>query len=355
MANIMMTDVCNLRCPYCFANEFVNKDANEISMENFKKALEFIATEKCDKLGLIGGEPTLHSKMKEILQLLINDERFTNVVLFTNGVKIDEYVDELSHPKFKVLVNCNSVADIGEKAYKKMCENLDLFIEKRYLKDRITLGINIYEQNFEYDYILKLLKKYGYNRVRMSIVVPNTAGKRDMDVKGYFRSVKPRFMEFVKTMLANGILPTYDCNKMPACLISCDDRAMFDSMLKAETERRIKEKLPPVLLPNSDSAIYTEEVHCSPVIDVLQDLTAVRCFGLSDCTKVRIADFKTITDLKNYYLNEIDSYAFKTGISHGCAECYRRKTLKCMGGCIAFKIEKIKEMREQSTKYLQGE
>ena len=35
MANIMLTDTCNLRCPYCFANEFVNKSANEISIENF--------------------------------------------------------------------------------------------------------------------------------------------------------------------------------------------------------------------------------------------------------------------------------------------------------------------------------
>lgn len=42
MANIMMTDVCNLRCPYCFANEFVNKDTNEISEENFNRAVDFI-------------------------------------------------------------------------------------------------------------------------------------------------------------------------------------------------------------------------------------------------------------------------------------------------------------------------
>lgn len=42
MANIMLTDVCNLRCPYCFANEFVNVDKNEISEQNFKKAVDFI-------------------------------------------------------------------------------------------------------------------------------------------------------------------------------------------------------------------------------------------------------------------------------------------------------------------------
>lgn len=38
MANIMMTDACNLNCPYCFANEFVNKNKNEITEEAFDKA-----------------------------------------------------------------------------------------------------------------------------------------------------------------------------------------------------------------------------------------------------------------------------------------------------------------------------
>ncbi len=355
MANIMLTDVCNLRCPYCFANEFVNHSVNEISMENFKKALDFVATEGNPeaKLGLIGGEPTLHSNFREILRLLINDNRFENVVLFTNGVRMDEFVDELSHPKFHILLNCNSEKDIGEKAYKKMCDNLDMFITKRYLKDRITLGINIYQNDFEYEYLLELLKKYRYDHVRMSIVVPNTAGKREMNVKGYFRAVKPRFTDFIRAMLHNGILPTYDCNKMPACLMTDEDQMFMDRIFEQKQKERQALKLPPLNLPNNDSAIYTEEVHCSPVIDIRQDLTAVRCFGLSDCTKVRISDFRTIRDLTNYYVNTIDSYVCKVGISHGCSDCYRRKTLKCMGGCIAFKIAdiiKLKDSLEESAR-----
>ena len=56
MANIMMTDVCNLHCPYCFANEFVNKDRNEITEEAFKKAVDFILGDGSHStVGLIGG------------------------------------------------------------------------------------------------------------------------------------------------------------------------------------------------------------------------------------------------------------------------------------------------------------
>ena len=42
MPNIMLTYRCNLKCPYCFANEFVNKKNTDISLENFEKALDFI-------------------------------------------------------------------------------------------------------------------------------------------------------------------------------------------------------------------------------------------------------------------------------------------------------------------------
>lgn len=344
----MLTDSCNLHCPYCFANEFVNHSVNEISMENLKKAMDFIATARNERLGLIGGEPTLHSNFKGILQTIIADPRFRDVILYTNGVKLDEFVNELTHPKFQILLNCNSPADMGKAEFKKMCDNLDLYINQFYMKEKITLGINIYKDSFEYGYLLELLKKYDFHSVRMSIVVPNTAGKRSLDVKGYFRSVKPKFKEFVYAMLENDILPYYDCNKMPMCLLTAEEIAAFNDLLHQKNEERRRNNLPPIELPRQDSAIYTEEVHCSPVVDIRQDLSAVRCFGLSDCTKVKISDFKCLPDLKNYYLNEIDTYAFKLGISHGCANCYRRKTMKCMGGCLAFKIKDILEIRGQT-------
>lgn len=354
MANIMLTDVCNLRCPYCFANEFVNHGVNEIDIENFKKALDFVATEPNAKLGLIGGEPTLHSKFKEILQLLIADDRFHNIVLFTNGVRVDEFANELAHPKFHILLNCNSPKDMGEHAYEKMCNNLDMLIRSHYMKDRITLGINIYQNNFQYDYILELLKKYNYNHVRMSIVVPNTSEKRDFNVKRYFLDIKPKFKEFVYAMLSNNIIPTYDCNKMPACLLTEEEYKTFDALIKKKQKERELAGLPPIHLPMNDSAIYTDVVHCSPVVDIRQDLTAVRCFGLSDCTKTSITDFKSLPDLRNYYTNEIDSYAYRFGISDDCMECYRRKTLRCTGGCIAFKIAQIMELKECMEKSVRG-
>ena len=70
MANILLTNVCNLQCPYCFANYYTHDIAEEITLESFKKALDFIASSnnQNEKIGLIGGEPTLHTQFGEILE-----------------------------------------------------------------------------------------------------------------------------------------------------------------------------------------------------------------------------------------------------------------------------------------------
>ena len=54
MANIFLTRKCNLKCPYCFASEFVNKENEEVTLENFKKIVDFIKKNGTKRIGLIG-------------------------------------------------------------------------------------------------------------------------------------------------------------------------------------------------------------------------------------------------------------------------------------------------------------
>ena len=77
--NIMLNQVCNLACPYCFANEFVGRsekslksDKSQITEENFRIALDFAIKSRETRLGLIGGEPTLHPKFEEFVTMGIN-------------------------------------------------------------------------------------------------------------------------------------------------------------------------------------------------------------------------------------------------------------------------------------------
>lgn len=345
MANIMLTDACNLRCSYCFANEFVNVGKNEITLDAFSKALDFILSDGSESVvGIIGGEPTLHPLFDTMMRMAIMDNRASGIMLYTNGLRINEHWDTCCHAKTHLLINCNSPTDIGDTLYARLCDNLDILLSKKLCGERVTLGINMYKPDFEYVYLINLLKKYNMQHVRVSITVPNVEKQRNTNAHDYFLKMKPYVLKFFHDLLSNDIIPHFDCNKIPSCLIEESELACFSRYL---TRPQLRDNL-------GKSNIMTKRVSCSPVVDIRQDLTAVRCFGLSTWTKQRIEDFKGIRDLKNYYLRTIDSFAFNTVYTSSCTDCYDRKVLSCNGGCLAFKIKGILELAnfaERQTKY----
>lgn len=329
MANIMINEICNLRCPYCFAEEFVNKNPKEISMTDFDTALNFALSSGYDeRIGLIGGEPTLHSHFREILIKLINDDRVKIVTVFTNGVKINEYLNEISHPKIHLLINCNSPENMGTKAHNAMISNIDEMVSKRYYRDKITLGINMYKPDFDYDYILDLLRKYNFKSVRTSISVPNDLTHLANPLN-YFDVMKPQVLEFFSKLKEADVLPFFDCNAMPACIWSEEER---NHILKEFPEAKNR------------TNIFNTVISCSPIIDILPDLTIIRCFGLSEHTKMNIHDFKNIAEARNYYARTIDSFACNACHSEDCFSCHEREVGKCNGGCLCFKINDIKKI-----------
>lgn len=339
MANIMMTDVCNLHCPYCFANEFVNKDKNEISDEAFQKAVDFIVGDGSHStVGMIGGEPTVHSKFEFLMRGLLTDNRVKDVVVYTNGIIINRFWDVICHPKTHLLINCNPPRDIGEHNYQKLCDNLQVLIDEKLCKDRVTLGINMYQTDFEYEYLLQLLKRFNFHHVRVAITVPNFDEDRNINAHRYFESMKPRMFEFFHDLLKNEIIPNFDCNKIPSCLITKEELVQFQIYL---ANTFIRENI-------GKSNIITPDVHCAPVIDIRQDLTAVRCFGLSTCTKQHIENFAGIRELENFYLRTIDAYAYNTVYNSKCMDCHLREVMKCSGGCLAYKINEIAALAKAS-------
>ena len=180
----MLNQVCNLTCPYCFANEFVGrseeslrKDKSQISEKNFKYALDFAVKSKENRLGLIGGEPLLHPKFEELVDVAINSP-IPSVHLFTNGVYLDKYFHLFGSDKFTILINVNSPEDTGQKQYDRIVNNIDYLVNKMHAKRKISVGVNIYKEDMDFDFILDIVKRFRFNRLRLAITVPNTKGKR---------------------------------------------------------------------------------------------------------------------------------------------------------------------------------
>lgn len=327
MPNIMLTYRCNLHCSYCFANEFVNKDNTDITVRNFRKAVDFLTRNGKAHIGLIGGEPTLHPVFRLLMEMLIADPKVSGITVYTNGLLMDHFVPQLVHPKVGILVNCNSPHIIGEKAFYTMQQSLDMLIFRYYMKDRVHLGINLFSDDMNYSYMMDLLQRYRKHRVRISLTVPDFSTCGEVDALSFFRKRKQFLLKFFWDMDSIHVLPYYDCNCPPDCIWTDEEK----EWLKAYSAR----------YPENNTKLIGNALRCSPVIDILPDLRAVRCFGMSDFMKTRIDDYESIRDLTSYFMSEIDVFAGKIPACGECKECYERKINACYAGCIGFKTSKI--------------
>ena len=336
MANIMVNEACNLRCPYCFAEEFVNKDPKEMPLEDFRKALEFALSGKDDRqVGIIGGEPLLYTHIDEAMRIALDDPRTEYVMIYTNAVDLDRLDPEiLEHPKFRMLVNCNSPEDIGEAAFDKMCLNLLRFADDHNGVRRFRLSVNLYKPDFDYSYVMPLIHDIDFDVVRLSISVPQKGDLKGKTPLEYFRGMKLVAMRFVCDMIRLSVITGFDCNFLPECVLTDEE---IESVMPSKE-----------VFYGALSGMYSDmfwsraivcEVHnCSPVIDILPGLQAIRCFGLSEYTKQDIRNFRNITELADFYINTVDRPACGVASSPECAECSSCINGECSGGCLLFKV-----------------
>ena len=317
MANIALLNRCNLRCKYCFADNYTESEREDIDISTFMRLLDFSSTDR--EVGIIGGEPLLHKSIDTFLELLRDDMRFMRGTIFTNGIYIDKHLEALSHPKFIILINVNSSRDIGENAFSRVDENIGLLIS-RGMKRNVTLGINVYEQNQDFTDFLYLVKKYSFTKIRVSVVIPHEKSEGGIN---YFYKMKPTLFNLYRELRELGVSPCYDCNAIPECVYTDEEKAFLATLpFENDYERAI---------------FMGERSVCSPVIDLYPDLTARRCFGCYDNLKVKITDFKSINDLKNHFFMEIDARLVHNYSRPECSDCYKYKTFACFGGCLCYK------------------
>ena len=97
--NIILNSYCNLKCNYCFADEYMEETVNTPgkSMDYDYFTQEMLPKIKTSGgINFMGGEPTLHPQFNEIFSNTLNAmSPYSNLGLFTNGLMKDHVLDLL--------------------------------------------------------------------------------------------------------------------------------------------------------------------------------------------------------------------------------------------------------------------
>ena len=141
--NIILNSYCNLKCNYCFADEYmeetVRTPGKSMDFDYFINDL-LPKIKNTPVINFMGGEPTLHPQFNDIFtQTLDAMPSYTSLGLFTNGLMGDKVLDTLVNVigrdgalkrkiTFSVLLNWQTLDNISKKkscAVSRNCRNID--------------------------------------------------------------------------------------------------------------------------------------------------------------------------------------------------------------------------------------
>lgn len=314
MANLIITKNCNLNCPYCFAQNYMSSSGNEnITLEQLENILTFFSNvpNKVHHISLMGGEPLLHPQFEQIYNRISEFTNFYEIPkspsIFTNGIELSQYRDIIYDSN--IIINVNSPNFIGKENWEKIKKGI-LELKGNNL---ITLGINLYLDMEDYSYIFELAEETRLLDIRCSVAAPYGELKNQNRFI-YADNNKQLFLNFVEEALENGIQPMIDCNYIPKCRFTEEEKIFLE-----------------------DANIISMD-WCYPALDILPNMQVYSCFGFQN--PVNLLDFNDLEEIENYFIN---NYTVpKIELRADCINCplelYSTEwnSEKCQGGCLGF-------------------
>ena len=330
--NILLTNICNGKCVYCFAYESMFSNSGkikpkEISLDNLKTLLDFLQKNKeTETIRLLGGEPSLHSKLEEVFDNIIN-KGFKQIEFFSNGI-IAPYAGEILKKYQKYLVFVWNINPPGLYSPK-----IQTLIERNIheLKGKSNfIGLNIYKTDYNPSFIMKIIKKNPHiDSVRIGIAHPignklNPNNQNYVKIADYptIGKIIYKFIVNVSKQFPHIKKVKLDCGYTP-CL--------FNSKQLKHLKRL---------------NILDPFVSCSPsLIDVNTDLNIESCFVTTGTNPSHsLSRFKSIGHMKYMFARQwIFSRKHLPYPDKKCAICIDR--YRCFAGCGGERILLARKMQ----------
>lgn len=204
---LYVTNKCNLKCAHCWIDGDIRNE-NFIDIKILEKTVEKMTNMGLRQVNLTGGEPTLHPKLIEIIEMFYNKN--INIYLNTNGTLLnDKMCNEFE--KFKSRLYCSvsldsvnqEVHDIirgRDGAYNDTIEGI-----KRLTKRKIPCEIIFTIQKKNKDYLIDVFHEAEVLNATLLRVnfLQYSSGKRVNELKNEEGQMDIEDILFYKDIITN--------------------------------------------------------------------------------------------------------------------------------------------------------
>ena len=310
--NLLITNLCNRACPYCFAQLKLRQEgaaAHAISSEMYDRYLDFVQSSNLPLVKLLGGEPSLHPEFVSFILRAL--DRGLDVSVFTNGMWPDQVIDEMPAICSRDGVSVSFIFNVNEPAFAKNGEEEYLARSMPIVGKLGSCGFNIFHDQFDTDFIVELVDKYGLARhVRLGLASPIFGVDSNFAELDHLKCIGKRLVSQLDKLERNDVLGCFDCG-FPLCMFNEKDLGRLTITTKGF------------------SSI------CDFPIDVGHDLSVWPCFPLSNIkSRKGLADFSNHQEIKDFFYKKLRPF-MAVGTREECLECRFLKRGQCCGGCVS--------------------
>ena len=285
-----------------------------MGMDTYCDALDFLERSGIREARLLGGEPTLHPNFSQMVEMAL--ERGFRVVVFSNGHIPKEalnYLETISPDSLSLQVNILT----DPECFNGISAALAGVLSR--LKDRIIPGLSLDSPKTDPGLLLEIVKNYGTkHRVRLGIAHPKIEGDNHFLNPKYYKIAGEKIAVFYKNALEAGIKVDFDCGFVPCMFPEWSYELLGDSL-------------------------RTIGMHCSPIIDIMEDQTVVSCLPLSGLGSAQLTRELDATALRAYFQEEY-KHLRKISLFKDCQDCLFKRSGFCLGGCLSASIQRARKL-----------
>ncbi len=313
MVNLLINYECTEKCSFCFQKE-VSFD-KMMSLEDFEKAINWFdrleVFKKNRRVSILGGEPTINPKLKDMLLLL--KKKGIKAVIFSNFIFNKRKISMFEEVKDIILgfVGTYNPESFYHKDERKLAdENITKLKELGF---DVKLSYNISKDNLDYQYIFDACKKFDMKKLRFSTALPNPNHTNNFlkveDLKKYGTKIK----EFVKEAKKRKIELDLDCT-FPFCILGNDKEIIdFLSYVKGNTI-------------------------CKTAFDVNPDLSLYFCLPRAKSTTIKnLLDYNNLKEINDIWKLNNEEVRKRKYLFAKCKTCKYLIRNICQGGCLELK------------------
>ncbi|HAB59468.1 MAG TPA: hypothetical protein DCE48_01925 [Lachnospiraceae bacterium] len=327
---IVLTNQCNQRCSWCFEGEWKRENKQEMTLEDIERLLHW---KKWDDghvpvVYLLGGEPTLHPRLLEIVDLIHEFNPKMSVFLLTNLTCSQQLLKELVARKVVIFANIDQFEPDNNVANQsKILDNLEYLNKETPEGYQYNISATVSTPDKDFEFLYRILQN-GKNKIYNLRLAPSCIGFecRNQFQKNSGNEYYEKVLQVLERCLE--IKPNLHLSTECAtngCMISDE---LYNKLYRMGYKLRFECGLP------------------EPNADILPDLSCHWCFAFEKVPELKIDNVLEFSDDINLLDEMYRRYKeFNERNQYYCdpSACDHSE---CKGGCAALNYYAYKQIEE---------